>query len=88
MAKNKNSKQPLSLQEQMKRQLRKYFKGGRNGRPHAMALYVITCIWLTIAVVNFLLGHSEIAAIFAAIGLFTLAFSLYADWKESRRKEK
>lgn len=80
-------KKTITPQEQLKRTLRKIFRHGKAGQPHAVALYVIACIWMAVAVVNFMLSYATVASVFAGIGVFTLVFAFYADWKESRRKK-
>ena len=52
------------------------------------SLYFITCIWMLTAIVNFLLGYNAVAALFAAVGILTLLFAFYADWRESRPRKK
>lgn len=52
------------------------------------SLYFITCIWMLTAIVNFLLGYNAVAALFAAVGILTLLFAFYADWRESHPRKK
>ena len=52
------------------------------------SLYFITCIWMLTAIVNFLLGYNVVAALFAAVGILTLLFAFYADWRESHPRKK
>jgi len=87
MSKN-NKNQPLTPREAMKRQLRKLGRSmnKNGGKPRATALYVVACIWMLTAIINFLIGYSTVAAVFVGIGVLTLVFAAYADWRESRRK--
>ena len=52
------------------------------------SLYFITCIWMLTAIVNFLLGYNAVAALFAAVGILTLLFAFYTDWRESHPRKK
>ena len=52
------------------------------------SLYFITCIWMLTAIVNFLLGYNAVAALFAAVGILTLLFAFYADWREFHPRKK
>ena len=52
------------------------------------SLYFITCIWMLTAIANFLLGYSTVAAIFAAVGVCTLLFAFFADWREAHPRKK
>ena len=52
------------------------------------SLYFITCIWMLTAIVNFLLGYNAVAALFAAVGILTLLFAFYSDWRESHPRKK
>ena len=52
------------------------------------SLYFFTCIWMLTAIVNFLLGYNAVAALFAAVGILTLLFAFYADWREFHPRKK
>ena len=52
------------------------------------SLYFITCIWMLTAIVNFLLGYNAVAALFAAVGILTLLFAFFSDWRESHPRKK
>ena len=86
MAKNTNKK-PQNLQETLKRNFSKASENGK-GKSRAVALYVVACIWLLTAIINFLIGQQIIAAVFVGMGFLTILFAFYADWKENRRAKK
>lgn len=68
------------------REFVRLFADGKKSVRRAYSLYVIACVWLLVAVANFLLGYSEVGALFSGLGVLTLLFAAYADWKESRKK--